>query len=451
MDIREQIDAYIKQKQFEIVSRTCDLVKIPSLNTEDDSGKPYGRKCAEALGYLSELCKEKKLWVKNLDDRCLEVKCQEEQSGKRLVIATHADVVPTEDENIYDPFCGSVYGDYIIGRGSVDNKGPLMATLYALAFFKECNIPLQNDIRLFFGSNEECGMDDLEYYLSKVGMPDWGLSVDDDFPTVNGEKGLIQFTLSALKSAHVESIQSYGSRQRMIHDFCEIIIDGKHQIVERSSEITNPVLSSFTCSEVPLFADEAHNRDIRALMLDGEGRFLEIDYEDEMSGKTKVTVIAAKTVGDKIEVTFDARLPVSRTIEETVERLEAYAVNHGFGLHIRKTSMGYYKHPDHPIVKLLTDTYNQEANANEKPYVMSACTYARVFENGCGFGCGDPHEVKPFPNGHGGCHGPDEAHKIQVLLDAVRYLILGIKAIDDQWSAEQKDLENVHSEQYYKL
>ncbi len=57
----------------------------------------------------------------------------------------------------------------------------MMATLYALAFFQEKQIPLKNDIRLVFGSNEERGMDDMAYYLEKVGQPDWGLAVDDDF------------------------------------------------------------------------------------------------------------------------------------------------------------------------------------------------------------------------------------------------------------------------------
>lgn len=42
MDLREQIDAYIEKYKFEIVSRTCDFVKIPSVSTSDDSGRPYG-------------------------------------------------------------------------------------------------------------------------------------------------------------------------------------------------------------------------------------------------------------------------------------------------------------------------------------------------------------------------------------------------------------------------
>ena len=108
---------------------------------------------------------------------------------------THADVVPVGEDTIYEPFAGTVYGDYILGRGCVDDKGPLIATLYALAFFKENHIPLKNDIRLVFGSNEERTMDDIEYYLERAGQPDWALAADGDFPAENGEMGRIDFTV----------------------------------------------------------------------------------------------------------------------------------------------------------------------------------------------------------------------------------------------------------------
>ena len=203
MDLREQIDAYIEKYKFEIVSRTCDFVKIPSVSTSDDSGRPYGLECARALDFCDALCREKGLFTKNYDYYCLEASCEKEQKGKRLVLVTHADVVPVGEDTIYEPFAGTVYGDYILGRGCVDDKGPLIATLYALAFFKENHIPLKNDIRLVFGSNEERTMDDIEYYLERAGQPDWALAADGDFPAENGEMGRIDFTVSAPKATWV--------------------------------------------------------------------------------------------------------------------------------------------------------------------------------------------------------------------------------------------------------
>ena len=433
MNLKEQIEEYLQKNKFEIVSRTCDLVKIPSINVEDHSGKPYGIECAKAIDFCDQLCKEKHLVTKNYDYRCLEVMCREDQTGKRLLIATHADVVPTVDDNIYDPFAGKVYGDYIVGRGVVDDKGPLIASLYALAFFKEYGIPLKNDIRLVFGSNEECGMDDLQYYLERAGQPDWGLAVDDDFPTVNGEKGLVHFSISAPKAEHVESINSYGSKQRLVHDYCESTINGENMVIGRTEKVANPVLHRFT-GEERLFKNDQDEKYIREILADIDGHCLGINHSDEMSGKTSVKVFKAESDAQNITLTFDIRTPVTLNIDDVVEKLIAYGKKTGLEVKIVKVSKGYYQKPENEIVSMLTELYNKEFNANEKPYVMGACTYARLFDNGCGFGGGNPHEVKPFPKGHGAAHGADEAHNIYVLFDAIKMLILGIKAIDDKWS-----------------
>ena len=127
------------------------------------------------------------------------------------------------------------------------------------------------------------------------------------------------------------------------------------------------------------------------------------------------------------------RLPVSFPVEDALPILQATAAQLGFSLEITKRNPGYYVPADDPMVTMLTDLYNNETNSQDQPYVMGACTYARLFRHGCGFGGGNPHEVKPFPAGHGAAHGPDEAHNIPVLLDAIKMYILGIKAIDERW------------------
>ena len=88
---------------------------------------------------------------------------------------------------------------YLIGRGVVDDKAPLIALLYALAFLKEEELIPMNDIRLFVGSHEETDMEDLKYYLQRAGRPDLGIAADDDFPITNGEKSVLKFSLEGKK------------------------------------------------------------------------------------------------------------------------------------------------------------------------------------------------------------------------------------------------------------
>ena len=433
MDWELEIEEYLSQQKEDIIRRLCGLVQIPSVAVEDGSGYPYGRPCAQALDFCQALCREKGLFTTNYDYRCVEARLNEVQKGRRLVLASHADVVPADAENLYPPFGGTIQDGYIVGRGAVDDKGPLIATLYALAFFKEKRIPLKNDVRLVFGSNEENGMDDMDYYLEKAGQPDWGLAVDDDFPVTNGEKGLIRFTLSGRIHPAVQSVHSEGERQRLIHDRCTVCRGGDEVTEERIDPSDNPVVRTVE-RQGPLLAEEAAGEILLKLCGDTHAALLDLDRQDEASGRTLLRLYQLSTQGDRLVCSFDLRLPVSFPVEEALPILRAAAGRLGFPLEITKRSPGYYVPESDPMVSLLTNLYNSETGTNDKPYVMGACTYARAFRHGCGFGAGNPHEVKPFPAGHGAAHGPDEAHNIQVLLTAIKMYILGIRAIDAFWN-----------------
>lgn len=432
MDWNAEIEAYLSQYKDEIVGKLCQFVQIPSVAEYGLDGYPYGPECARALDFCAELCREKELVVTNHEYRCVEAKLSAEPRGRRLVIASHADVVPADDETIYPPFGGTIQGGYVVGRGAVDDKGPLIATLYALAFFKEKRIPLKNDVRLVFGSNEEGGMDDMRYYLEKAGQPDWGLAVDDDFPVSNGEKGQIQFTLSGRKHPSVRSVLSEGRRQRMTHDRCAVC-RGDGTVAESRSDASGSALVHAVENQGPLLAEEPAGELLKKLCRDAHAALLGLDRQDRYSGRTLLRLYQLRTQGGDLVCSFDVRLPVTFPVEEAVPILEGAAGELGFSLEITQRNPGYYVPETDPMAVLLTDLYNRETNSDDKPYVMSACTYARLFEHGCGFGGGNPHEVKPFPAGHGGAHGPDEAHNIPVLLNAVKMYILGIHAIDALW------------------
>ena len=59
---------------------------------------------------------------------------------------------------------------WMIGRGVADDKGPMVATLYALKFLKEEGVSLRYPIRALVGDNEETHMHDVDYYLANPGV-----------------------------------------------------------------------------------------------------------------------------------------------------------------------------------------------------------------------------------------------------------------------------------------
>lgn len=194
----KEISGFIERRRDEIVEQVSQLVKIESIADEAEGVYPYGKACAQALNFCAALAFKNGLCVENYDYYGLEIRPWEmtgDKSIKRLLLAAHADVVPASEGNIYPAFGGVVDKGYIIGRGVVDDKGPLIALLYALIFLREQGIRPACDVRFFVGSHEETDMEDLKYYLERAGQPDFGLVADDDFPITNGEKSLLKFRI----------------------------------------------------------------------------------------------------------------------------------------------------------------------------------------------------------------------------------------------------------------
>jgi len=59
------------------------------------------------------------------------------ESGRRLLMPAHMDIVPAGDGWDTDPFEAVEQDGRLVGRGSLDNKGPLAATMVAAAILKE--------------------------------------------------------------------------------------------------------------------------------------------------------------------------------------------------------------------------------------------------------------------------------------------------------------------------
>lgn len=377
-NINRQIDNFIERNRKEIIENICRFVNIPSVAEEGCAEYPYGEKCAEALDFCAELAKEKGLIVDNYDYYGLEIRLQEEQKGKRLLFAAHADVVPASEENLYPPFQGLVDKGYIIGRGVVDDKAPLIALLYALAFLKEEGLIPENDIRLFAGSHEETDMEDLKYYLQKAGQPDFGIAADDDFPITNGEKSVLKFQLRGKEyiDSMKELLQNDSSGERF------------------GLSVTDPVCGQSRC---------------------------------------KVTEETDKKTNERF-LCCDLRLPSSENLEEAKKKILDFAEERGLEVTILKADQGYWISENEEIPSLLIKLYHELTTLEDRPYIMEGCTYARHFKKGCGFGAGQQGERKPFPEGHGSAHGPDEAQNIQVLLRALKLDILAALTIDELWS-----------------
>ncbi|MFY9826991.1 MAG: Sapep family Mn(2+)-dependent dipeptidase [Thermoanaerobaculia bacterium] len=115
--------------------------------------------------------------------------------GPRPVLAllTHGDVQGVENQTwTSPPFEGKLVAGRdvrIIGRGTEDDKGPLVAALYAMAAIRDSGWPLRSTVRLLVANGEESSWDEIPYYLARAPMPDRTIGLDADYPVVNAQKG----------------------------------------------------------------------------------------------------------------------------------------------------------------------------------------------------------------------------------------------------------------------
>ena len=71
--------------------------------------------------------------------------CEYGEGEEMVAVLGHLDVVPAGDGwTETEPFSGEIKNGRIYGRGTMDDKGPMVAAIYALAALKDAGIrPVQ--------------------------------------------------------------------------------------------------------------------------------------------------------------------------------------------------------------------------------------------------------------------------------------------------------------------
>ena len=140
---------------------------IPALQTllSIDSSTKTG--AVRALHWVLKLAQSMGLRTGNMDDM---VGWAEYGEGDELVaVLGHLDVVPIGSGWTKPPFGGVIEDGRLYGRGATDDKGPILAALFALYDIKRSGAPLGKRVRILYGTEEETGCEDMKYYVNLGG------------------------------------------------------------------------------------------------------------------------------------------------------------------------------------------------------------------------------------------------------------------------------------------
>ena len=186
-------DQKIDLLKNEIIKNTQEIVRIQSVEDKNHHQYPFGEGVQNTLLFTLNLANSLGFTTKNIDNH---VGYAEYGKGDEMLgILVHLDVVPEGDGWSYDPYGAQIIDGKIYGRGTTDDKGPTISSLYAIKALIDSDFSFNKRVRIIFGLNEETHWESINYYIKHEEIPTFAIVPDASFPVIYGEKGILTFDL----------------------------------------------------------------------------------------------------------------------------------------------------------------------------------------------------------------------------------------------------------------
>lgn len=125
----------------QMVAALQRLVRRRSVEADPLPGKPFGEEVDACFAEALTLCHE--LGFETTDmDRYIGW-CEIGTGDEMVAVLGHLDVVPEGEGWHHPPYAAEIEGGRLYGRGAIDDKGPVVASLFALKAIRDLGIPPQ--------------------------------------------------------------------------------------------------------------------------------------------------------------------------------------------------------------------------------------------------------------------------------------------------------------------
>ncbi len=455
-----------------IIKETAALMKFQTFaSTMPNRENP---EFIKQKAYLQSLAEKLGLNFRDVDGYVQEIWIGD--SKQSFGIMSHSDVQPVDPKEwSKDPWSGEIINGKIWGRGSVDDKGPIVAVMYGMRALLDSRLPLKKKIILLVGTDEESANEDVTYYLKTNKPPDETIVVDSNYPVVCAEKGWCGVWLEIPKNAGeakghgllVTSIQSGFSASIVPEKATARILNvggpisgGKSFLDDKAaafmkrrknSRITvqvagdTLVVTAVGKSVHSASPEKGHNalmdllvyldKDVNplpnanALMakfastyigFELNGKSLGISHKDDFMGEVSVSTNMFHQTDSTVMMMFNFRIPKGLPIPKAEEALNARFVSfgkkHGFAFSDKRyMSEPLYNDPNSPFVQKLLSIYNTITGENRPAESIGGGTYAKRIPNAVVFGPTLPHEEYMG-------HRPDEYLEVSTLVKNIEIL-----------------------------
>ena len=440
--MNKNIDTFIDNNKEKMIEALSQLIKIPSVMGEEKSDMPFGEYPAEALEKMLSIAKDNGFITRNIDNYVGTIDlCEGEPE---LGILCHLDVVPEGMGWTYPPFELTVTDGKLIGRGTIDDKGPAVATLFALMAVRESGIKLSKNVRMIVGTNEENGSADLKYYLKKESMPPMLFTPDGDYPVINIEKGMLRITFAksikdetsekkiikfsggkAINAVPAEAVvQLAGFSEHEIKGFISAYNSTlKFDFKASSNIITITAKGTGAHASTPEKGNNALTGLIKLLSEmnvtdstsfeyitslsklfpynETDGASTGVKSSDDISGNLTLTFSVFDFENGKGTGKVDIRFPVCDNMKKISDKLSASLSQYGFEIIDIQGDEPHHVDENSEFVQKLLKVYNECTGNDAYCKAIGGGTYVHNTKGGVAFGA-------VFPGEENNMHGADE-------------------------------------------
>ena len=455
--LNQKIDAFIAANKEQILEDIAALVAIDSVEGTPTEEAPFGEGPRAALDKTLELAAGMGLATRNCENYIGYAELAGADPEKYLATICHVDVVPVGNGWSQDPFKMQIRDGWMIGRGVADDKGPMVATLYALKFLKEEGVSLRYPIRAMVGDNEETHMNDVEYYLKNYPAPVFCFTPDAEFPVCNGEKGHFGAELvSPVCNGEIKEFEG-GVANNAVPDRASALVETDITKLKNAPNITlepegngvrirgwgksgHAAMPEGTVNAIGLIVDcllksgvctpqeEAYLQVLHTLHASTDGSALGIAADDGLFDPLTIIGGTIEMKDGIIRQSFDCRYPTNTDPEKMTAAMEKIC---GAAARIENVTsrVPFYIDADSPAIQTLINTYNDVTGEGKTPFTMGGGTYARHFPYAVSFG--PEHTDIAIPDFAGPMHGANEGTPFEKLIEALKIYILTLLRLQE--------------------
>lgn len=414
MDLKEKVLEY----KEEVVKEIQNAIRVKSVKEAPLPGMPFGEGPAKALDHFMDLAKKLGFKAEKFDNYAMHIDMGEGE--ETLGILAHVDVVPEGDNWVHPPYGGVIEDGKIFGRGTLDDKGPAIISLYAMKAISDAGIKLNKKVRMILGADEESGSACLKYYFGEIKQPypDLAFTPDSSFPVTYAEKGSVRVkikkTFKTLNDVKISGGNAFNSVPNEATGEIPVSMLDNVKNMNKVEFLREGDIYKITSAGIPAHGAkpslgynavsalfevlnklDVKNEELKNIVdfyakyvkMDTDGESFGVKCDDGETGALTLNLGKMSLENNQMEIWIDMRIPVKIKNEDIISKLKAVVESYGYEFLLHSNTQPLYVDRESFLVSTLMNIYQEiTGDMDSKPKAIGGGTYAKYAKNAVAFG-----------------------------------------------------------------